>query len=62
MAEVHLAPVPGTTVVFHSNGQSPSNPNAGKAVVVTGAGISKSVSGQVNAGSSTPGPIFSNPA
>ncbi len=59
MPEVHVTT---SGVVFHSNGQSPTNPNAGKAVTATGTGSNKSVSGQVNSGSNTPGPTFANPA
>lgn len=61
MAEVHTTisgPKNEVTVVFHQPGQHPLPAGAGQPVTKTGAAIS----GQVNANSSTPGPVFQNPA
>ena len=58
MSEIHLQPVPGTSVVAHNPGQHPLPVGAGQPVTKTGAAIS----GQVNVGSGTPGPVFRNPA
>jgi hypothetical protein len=64
MAEVHLTPVPNTTVVFHQPGQHPLAPGAGQPIVATGSVLNKTaaVHGQVNAGGPIPGPTFHNPA
>ena len=60
MADVHLNPVPGTNVVFHSPGVTPTSQGAGQAVIVTrdASGKIVSTSGQV-AGTSV---IHTNPA
>ena len=49
MADVHLNPVPGTNVVFHSPGVTPTSQGAGQAVTVTkdASGKTLSTSGQV---------------
>ena len=65
MAETHINPVPGSTVVFHQPGAVPLHPGAGQPVVATAktSGSPNSVAhGQINAGGPIPGPIFHSPA
>jgi hypothetical protein len=63
MSEVHTT-VAG--VVFHNPAQHPLPASAGKSVTATakvpGQPNSAAVHGQVNSGSTTPGPIFDSPA
>jgi hypothetical protein len=49
MSEVHLNPIPGTTVVAHNPGQHPLPAGAGQPVVATGSVVNKTavVRGQV---------------
>lgn len=64
MAEVHLTPVPGTGIVFHSPGQHPLPASAGKPVTQSkdASGKVSAAHGQVNTGSSVQGPVFDSPA
>jgi len=61
MSEVHTT-ITGSkneaTVVFHNPAQHPLPAGAGQPVTKIGT----AVSGQVNVGSSNPGPVFRNPA
>ena len=56
MAEIHTTT--STGIVIHNPGQHPLAAGAGQPVTKTGT----AVSGQVNVGSSNPGPVFRNPA
>jgi hypothetical protein len=49
-------------VVFRNPAKHPLPPSAGAAVTVVTSGSRNVVHGQVNAGTSTPGPVFDNPA
>ena len=55
MAEVHVTTA---GVTAHNPGQHPLAPGAGQPVTKTGT----AVSGQVNVGSTNPGPVFRNPS